>query len=90
MSKFLQTVIPAALTALVAGQAAITRTIRLRRLIRANVDLLGTLPADHPSRATLEPTSASWSTYWSGDNAGGSRPSRRPGCCSASTSPSPP
>jgi hypothetical protein len=62
MSKFLQTVIPAALTALVAGQAAITRTIRLRRLIRANVDLLGTLPADHPSRATLEPTSASWST----------------------------
>jgi hypothetical protein len=50
----LQTVIPAALAALVAYQGGLTRTTRLRAMIRANVDLLGTLPADHPNRATLE------------------------------------
>jgi hypothetical protein len=53
MREFLQIVIPAALTALVAGRVAITRTGRLRRTIRANVELLGTLPADHPSREAL-------------------------------------
>jgi hypothetical protein len=54
MSTFWQTVIPAVLAALVAYQGGLTRTTRLRGMIRANVDLLGTLPADHPSRATLE------------------------------------
>jgi hypothetical protein len=53
MREFLQTVIPAALTALIAGRVAITRTGRLRRTIQANVALLGTLPADHPSREDL-------------------------------------
>ena len=41
------------LTAFVAGRVAITRTGRLRRTIQANVALLGTLPADHPSREDL-------------------------------------
>jgi hypothetical protein len=54
MRDLLQTVIPALLTAVVAGRIAITRTGRLRSTIRANVELLGTLPADHPSRATLK------------------------------------
>jgi hypothetical protein len=54
VSTFWQTVIPAALTALVAGRVAITRTGRLRKVIHQNIDLLGTLPADHPSRATVE------------------------------------
>jgi hypothetical protein len=54
MSNFWQTVIPPALAALVAHQGGLTRTTRLRSMIRANVDLLGTLPADHPNRATLE------------------------------------
>jgi hypothetical protein len=54
MGEFLQIVIPAALTALIAGQVAITRTGQLHNIIRKNVDLLGKLPADHPSRATLE------------------------------------
>jgi hypothetical protein len=53
MREFLQIVIPAALTALVAGRVAVTRTGRLRRTIQANVELLGTLPADHPSREDL-------------------------------------
>jgi hypothetical protein len=54
MSNFWQTVIPAAVTALVAGRVAITRTGRLRKVIRENIDLLGTLPTDHPSRARVE------------------------------------
>jgi hypothetical protein len=40
MSTFWQTVIPAALTALVAGRVAVTRTGRLRKDIRENIDLL--------------------------------------------------
>jgi hypothetical protein len=39
---------------MVAGRVAITRTGRLRKVIRENIDLLGTLPDDHPSRATVE------------------------------------
>jgi hypothetical protein len=54
MRDLLQTVIPVVLTALIAGQVAITRTGRLRADIRTSVDLLGKLPAGHPSRATLE------------------------------------
>jgi hypothetical protein len=54
MGDLLQTVIPVVLTALIAGQVAITRTGRLRADIRASIDLLGKFPADHPSRATLE------------------------------------
>ena len=54
MTAFLQTVIPVLLTALIAGQVAVTRTGRLRADIRASIDLLGKLPAGHPSRATLE------------------------------------
>jgi hypothetical protein len=46
-------VIPAIATALVAGRVTITRSGRLRRTIQANVGLLGTLPADHPSREDL-------------------------------------
>lgn len=40
MSTFWQTVISAALTALVAGRVAVTRTGRLRKDIRENIDLL--------------------------------------------------
>jgi hypothetical protein len=61
MSELLQTVIPVVLTALIAGQVAITRTGRLRKDIRETMDLLGKLPADHPSRATLEVNIGSWS-----------------------------
>jgi hypothetical protein len=53
MSTFWQTVIPAIATALVAGRVTITRTGLLRRTIQANVELLGTLPAGHPSREDL-------------------------------------
>jgi hypothetical protein len=53
MGSLLQTVIPAALAFLVAYQGGVTRTSRLRSIIRANVELLGSLPADHPSRTTL-------------------------------------
>jgi hypothetical protein len=53
MSEFLQTAIPVVLTALLAGQVAVTRTGRLRADIRSSIDLLGKLPAGHPSRATL-------------------------------------
>jgi hypothetical protein len=53
MREFLQIVLPAVLAALVAGRVAITRTGRLRRTIQANVALLDTLPADHPSRDDL-------------------------------------
>ena len=54
MSSFWQAVIPAALTALVAGRVAVTRTGRLRKDIHENLGLLGKLPAEHPNRATLE------------------------------------
>jgi hypothetical protein len=56
MSALWQTVIPAALTALVAGRVAWTRTSRLQRTIATNLDLdlLGRLSADHPNRAALE------------------------------------
>ena len=54
MREFLQTVIPVVLTALIAGQVAITRTGRLRKDIRETIELLGKLPAGHPIRATLE------------------------------------
>jgi hypothetical protein len=50
MREFLQTVIPVVLTALIAGQVAITRTGRLRKDIRETIELLGKLPAGHPSR----------------------------------------
>jgi hypothetical protein len=53
MSIFFQTVIPAALTLLVAYRGTISRTGRLRSIIRANVELLATLPDDHPSRDAL-------------------------------------
>jgi len=42
------------LTALFAGQVAVTRTGRLRKDILANLDLLARLPADCPNRAELE------------------------------------
>lgn len=47
-------VIPAAVALLVAYQGALGRTSRLRRNIKADVELLAALPADHPSRAALE------------------------------------
>jgi hypothetical protein len=53
MRELLQTVIPAVLTALIAGRVAITLTGRLRSTIQANVELLDKLPADHPSREDL-------------------------------------
>jgi hypothetical protein len=53
MSNLLQTVIPAAATFLVGYQGALTRTSRLRKSIRADMDLLGALPDGHPNRATL-------------------------------------
>ena len=54
MTALLLTVIPIVLTALFAGQVAVTRTGRLRKDIFANLDLLGRLPADCPNRAELE------------------------------------
>jgi hypothetical protein len=54
MREFLQTAIPVVLTAVLAGQVAVTRTGRLRKDILANRDLLGRLPADCPNRAELE------------------------------------
>jgi hypothetical protein len=54
MREFLQTAIPVVLTAVLAGQVAVTRTGRLRKDILANLDLLGRLPADCPNRAELE------------------------------------
>jgi hypothetical protein len=53
MRDLLQTVIPAALTALIAGRVAITLTGRLRHTIQANIELLHKLPANHPSREDL-------------------------------------
>jgi hypothetical protein len=54
MSEFFQTAIPIVLTALLAGQVAVTRTGQLRKDIRESIDLLSKLPAGHPSRSTLE------------------------------------
>ena len=54
MTALLLAVIPIVLTALFAGQVAVTRTGRLRKDILANLDLLGRLPAEHPNRAALE------------------------------------
>jgi hypothetical protein len=53
MSNLLQTVIPAAATFLVGYQGALTRTSRLRKSIRADMEMLDALPDGHPSRATL-------------------------------------
>jgi hypothetical protein len=53
MSDLLQTVIPAAVTFLVGYQGALTRTSRLRKSIRADMDMLDALPEGHPSRAAL-------------------------------------
>ena len=53
MSGLLQAMLPAALGLLVAYRGAITRTGRLRHSIDANIELIGKLPADDPSRATL-------------------------------------
>jgi hypothetical protein len=53
MSNLLQTVIPAAATFLVGYQGALTRTSRLRKSIRADMDMLDALPDGHPSQATL-------------------------------------
>jgi hypothetical protein len=54
MAALLLAVIPIALTALFAGQVAVTRTGRLRKDVLANLDLLDRLPAEHPNRAGLE------------------------------------
>jgi hypothetical protein len=51
MSNLLQTVIPAAVTFLDGYQGALTRTSRLRKSIRADMDMLHALPDGHPSRA---------------------------------------
>jgi hypothetical protein len=52
-----QYLIPAAVTVLLAFQGALTRTSRLRRDLKADIDLLAALPdalpADHPSRVEL-------------------------------------
>jgi hypothetical protein len=54
MTALLLATTPIVLTALFAGQGAVTRTGRLRKDILANLDLLGRLPADCPNRAVLE------------------------------------
>jgi hypothetical protein len=51
MSNLLQTVIPAPVTFLVGYQGALTCTSRLRKSIRADMDMLDALPDGHPSRA---------------------------------------
>ena len=48
-----QTLITAAVPVLLASQGVLTRTSRLRKSIRADLDMLDALPADHPSRATI-------------------------------------
>jgi hypothetical protein len=83
MSALWQTVIPAALTALVAGRVAWTRTSRLRRTIATNLDLLGRLSADHPNRAALEATTGSCWACWSAGSSDVSDRSHRPGFPSA-------
>jgi Flp pilus assembly protein TadB len=58
MSNLLQVAIPAAIPAvlafLVAYQGALSRTGRLRRNVKADVELLAALPPEHPSREALE------------------------------------
>lgn len=54
MFELLQTVITVALSAIVGGQVAVTRTRRLQRTIDATISLRDRLPADDPSRAMLE------------------------------------
>jgi hypothetical protein len=54
MREFLQTMILPVIGALIGGQIAVIRTGKLRKDIRENINLLGQLPADHPSRARLE------------------------------------
>jgi hypothetical protein len=53
MIELLQTMIPIVLAGFLAGQIVITRTGRLRRSIRADLELLNALPADHPSRVAV-------------------------------------
>jgi hypothetical protein len=50
MSNLLRTVIPAAVTFFVGYQGALTCTTRLRKSIRADMDMLDALPNGHPSR----------------------------------------
>jgi hypothetical protein len=52
VGALLQAAIPVVL-ALVAYQGGVTRTSRLRNIIREHVELLDKLPADHPSRETI-------------------------------------
>jgi hypothetical protein len=54
MFELLQTVITVALSAIVGGQVAVTRTRRLQRTIDATISLRDRLPADDLSRAMLE------------------------------------
>jgi hypothetical protein len=54
MREFLQTMILPVIGALIGGQIAVTRTGKLRKDIRESINLLGQLPADHPSRVRLE------------------------------------
>jgi hypothetical protein len=54
MREFLQTAIPVVLTAVLAGQVAVTRTGRLRKAILTNLALLVRLPDDCPNRVELQ------------------------------------
>jgi hypothetical protein len=54
MRENLQTMILPVIGALIGGQIAVTRTGKLRKDIRENINLLGQLPTDHPSRVRLE------------------------------------
>jgi hypothetical protein len=54
MFELLQTVITVALSAIVGGQVAVTRTRRLQRTIDATISPRDRLPADDPSRVMLE------------------------------------
>jgi hypothetical protein len=53
MGNLMQAIIPAVLAFVVAYQGGLTRTSRLHSMIRNNLDLLGKLPADSPSRVKL-------------------------------------
>jgi hypothetical protein len=53
MGSLLETAIPAALGFVAAYQGGLTRTSRLHSMIRANLELVDKLPAEHPSRGTL-------------------------------------
>jgi hypothetical protein len=54
MFELFQTVVTVALSAIVGGQVAVTRTRRLQRTIDATTGLRDRFPADDPSRADLE------------------------------------